>query len=202
MDKFPHKKTYLHDILDSKSNKLCSISYNQATIQEFDEFQAMDMQEQIDTVYTLLEKSIPKNLFQRIIKKLYPSYTTKLERRVFSLKALWEICNSVMENKFRTYTSKFTKQKKNNRKSLYSVSVSSLCKEYNISWPQELIAKYTLEQYMWMLDGIIYMNNEQTKEGRAMNDWSVADRESAKKDAKATREAFERAAKLKQSKKK
>jgi len=40
-----------------------------------------------------------------------------------------------------------------------------------------LYNNYTLEQYTWMIDGIIYKKNEQTKKGQAKNKWALRNKE-------------------------
>lgn len=67
-----------------------------------------------------------------------------------------------------------------------------VCGHYSVS-PSELFENHTLEQFFWMLEGVRYWENAQTKEGAKLNDYALQDREGAKERAKATREAFEKA---------
>lgn len=54
----------------------------------------------------------------------------------------------------------------------------------------KLRKEITLEQYMWMMDGIIFSNNEMTKEGQAINKYAIIDKDEVKKRAERTKQLF------------
>ena len=66
-----------------------------------------------------------------------------------------------------------------------------VCGHYSVS-PSELFEKHTLEQFFWLLEGVRYSENAQTKEGAKINDFALTDRKKVSERAKKTREAFEK----------
>lgn len=72
---------------------------------------------------------------------------------------------------------------------LYSANLSVVCQKYCIP-PHDLYRHYTLEQYLWLLDGVIYQSNEMTKEGQAENRIAMLDKEAIRLRTEATKAAF------------
>lgn len=60
------------------------------------------------------------------------------------------------------------------RKTLFSSNLMTLCKEYNISWPKQLLNDYTMEQIERMFDWMLLHYNEYTKEWQACNDIALS----------------------------
>jgi hypothetical protein len=46
----------------------------------------------------------------------------------------------------------------------------TICSEYNINWPDELLKNYTYEQIGYMYDGIRFRSYEMDKKTRYIND--------------------------------
>lgn len=61
--------------------------------------------------------------------------------------------------------------------------------------PTDLFENYTLEQFMWLQDWIIFNMNEQDKEWQTENQIALVDKEEVKRRAEETRRAFEEAGK-------
>lgn len=165
--------------------------YEQATIQEYHEFFAKSHEEQILELYQEFKKQIPLSNTEKILSFIFEWYKWKLERRIDVDKEIVEI----MENKFRIYKSIYDdlpkKQSKwSSKKSLYSANLSIVCQKYCIS-PVELFKNFTLEQYMWLQDWIVFISNEVDDEWKLENQMALVDKEEVKKRAEETRKAFE-----------
>jgi len=55
------------------------------------------------------------------------------------------------------------------RKSIFGVDMLTICKEFNIKWPNDLLENYTLAQYEWMTDAIVFAAYEADKKTRGIN---------------------------------
>lgn len=89
-----------------------------------------------------------------------------------------EIVDTIIETRFKNYKSIFEwvekiKSKTDNRPWIYQNTVESICSWYNIQWPDDLFRKYTLEQFQWMTDWLIFKSNEYTDEWKIMNDRAI-----------------------------
>lgn len=87
------------------------------------------------------------------------------------------------------YDSIYTEKGKKGKSGLYSANLSLVCKSYSIA-PHDLYKHYTLEQYLWMLDGIIFQANEMTKEGQAKNKAALIDKEAIRLRTEKTKSLF------------
>lgn len=106
------------------------------------------------------------------------------------------IIRNVLANKFRAYKSIFDALPENKNRAkgssggLESANLAIVCQRYNIDL-FTLRRNATVEQYLWLLDGIVYLNNEMDgDEGKAKNIYCTVDREAAAKRAKETKDAF------------
>lgn len=132
---------------------------------EYYEFFALDTNAQYISVYKEVEKQIPMNFFERCIKKILPRYMPRILRMI----DIEKLVVSVLDNKFTAYESIFNEvnkkdsKKKKGDSGLFSASLSIVCQKYCIS-VMEAMEKLTLEQFMWLQDGIIYNLNIQDKE--------------------------------------
>lgn len=188
---FPNIKTYEQDfILKSKKTKhLFTLRYKQATLWEYFEFYSKTPQEQFLELYEIIRWQIPYTLKEKILKKLFRWYKTKLEKLIDYDK----IVINIMNNRFRIYESIFSKVKAKGKKWdkwLLSVSLLKVCKHYSTSL-SDLLNNFTLEQFFWLLDWVVYNTNSQYKEGQKMNKEALQDKEEIKKRAEQTKKAFE-----------
>lgn len=189
--RFPVRKTYQQDFINTKWKILFSIEYKQATMLEYYEFLNKDKDEQILDLYKIIKEKIKYTFFDKVKLFFNKNYKSKIE--------LWlnfeNAFLSIMSNKFRTYESIFNKVKSRmqnkwwNKWTIDSVWLSMICKEYNIS-PTDLLNNYTLEQYFWFLDWIEWNNNALTKEWQSINNEAIKDTEAIKKRAEQTKKAF------------
>jgi len=189
--RFPVRKTYQQDFINTKWKILFSIEYKQATMLEYYEFLNKDKNEQILDLYKIIKEKIKYSFFDKVKLFFNKNYKSKIE--------LWlnfeNAFLSIMSNKFRTYESIFNKVKSRmqnkwwNKWTIDSVWLSMICKEYNIS-PTDLLNNYTLEQYFWFLDWIEWNNNALTKEWQSINNEAIKDTEAIKKRAEQTKKAF------------
>ena len=189
--RFPVRKTYQQDFINTKWKILFSIEYKQATMLEYYEFLNKDKNEQILDLYKIIQEKIKYSFFDKIKLFFNKNYKSKIE--------LWlnfeNAFLSIMWNKFRTYESIFNKVKSRMQSKSWtkwtidSVWLSMICKEYNIS-PTDLLNNYTLEQYFWFLDWIERNNNALTKEWQTINNEAIKDPEAIKKRAEQTKKAF------------
>lgn len=185
---YPLKKTFTKEFVDKKGKKIFSITYQQATIAEYHEFFAKNSEEQFAEMYQIIHSQAKLSLFEKIIQFFFPKFPWKIERALDLQKEISEI----ISNRFRTWKSVFDngEEKKKQPNWLYSAGISILCEKYNLS-PHELFEKYTLEQYSWLMDWIIFIANESSDEWKQKNHLALVDKESIKKRAEETRKAFE-----------
>lgn len=54
------------------------------------------------------------------------------------------------------------------------------------------VQELTLDQYSWIIDGIIFIGNSQTSDGKFMNEQALIDKEAVKARAEKTRNYFEK----------
>lgn len=191
---FPLKKTFVQDFYSANWKKLLSIKYEQATIMQYYEYINKSYEEQIEEIQEIIKPIFKKNLWQKIRFFFDRNYQTKLEKWA---DIEWLIM-SIIWNKYRWYESIFTDVKKRfwNKKpsskwAIDSIWLLIICKNYKMS-PTDLLNNYTLEQYLWLLDGIEWYNNAQTKKWQAINNMAVIDKDAVKKRAQKTKEQFEK----------
>lgn len=188
---FPLKKTYEKTF--TLWERSFVLKYEQATIAEYHEFFAKSHGEQIQELYQEIQSQIQLSTTEKILSFIFQWYRWSLERSMDMDKELIE----VMENKFRTYKSVYEEVNqrkswgsKQSSKSLYSANLSIVCQKYCID-PFSLFKNFTLEQYMWLQDWVVFIANESDKEGKMENQLALIDKEEVKKRAEETRKAFE-----------
>ena len=191
---FPLKKNFSQDFLSQDWETLFTLRYDQATIEEYHEFFHMSLEDRMLELYSLVKKQIPLSLWEKILTFIFgKTFKGKIER---SLK-MENLCLNILENRFRTYESVYKSiehlredDSKTEKKVLFSANLSLVCQKYCMS-PSELFKNFTLEQYMWLQDGIIFNMNESDKKWQAENQLVLVDREEVKRRAEETRKAFE-----------
>lgn len=103
------------------------------------------------------------------------------------------VARNVLENKFRLHKSVYDALPKEEGKASYSslpsANMAIVCQRYNID-PFTLRKTATIEQYLWLLDGVIFLNNEMDDEGRGKNRYVMVDRDAVKKRAEQTKKSF------------
>lgn len=204
---FPLKKTFEQDFLSDKWELLFSLIYEQSTMAEFHEFFAKSSHEQMMEVYRMIKKQIKLTWMEKLLSFVFWWYRGHIERSL----EMDVIIQNVLANRFRTYESVYNqtehlrKSEENSwnieKKVLFSANLSIVCQKYCID-PATLMKEFTLEQYMWLQDGVIFNVNEQEwKKWQAENQMALVDKEEVKKRAAATRKAFEELEKKQQSQK-
>ena len=137
-----------------------------------------------------IKKQIPLSIFEKVLNAIFPGYQWKFERSMDMESEITE----VMQNKFRVYKSVYDEVNKRKweswKKFLYSANLAIVCQKYCIS-PIELFKEFTLEQYMWLQDWIVFLANEIDDEWKMENQIALIDKEEVKKRAQETRKAFE-----------
>lgn len=194
---FPLKKTFEQDFLSANWKNIFTLKYQQATMKEYHEFFALSQVDQIKELYSMIRKQIPLTPLEKAVSMIFKWFRGKIERSL----DIDVMIQNVLENRFRTYESVFTKTahlrkstSNSNKKSLFSAGLSIVCQKYCMS-PTDLFENYTLEQFMWLQDWIIFNMNEQDKEWQTENQIALVDKEEVKRRAEETRRAFEEAGK-------
>jgi hypothetical protein len=184
---FPLKKTFEKDFINSKWKLLFTLRYDQATLKEYYEFINKDSVSQFEELYKILKKSITYWLFTRLLQKVNKNYRPAWENDL----NISSITNDIMVNRYRIYKSIFEGLRIENKKkwAIESVVLSSICEKYNVS-PNELMEKYTLEQYFWFLDWLERIWNSYSKEWEIINQKALIDKEAIKKRAEETKAKF------------
>lgn len=192
---FPLRKSFEQDFLSEKWDNLFTLRYEQATMQEYHEFFQLSQENQVKELYSMIRKQLPLTLLERFVTFFFKWFRGKIERSL----DVDSMIQSILENRFRTYESVFTKtahlrqnQWSSNKKMLFSAGLSIVCQKYCID-PVTLFNNFTLEQYIWLQDWILFNMNEQDKEWQAENQIALVDRDEVKKRAEETRKAFESA---------
>lgn len=188
---FPLKKTFEQDFLDKKWRIIFTLKFEQATIEEYDEFMYLPSEKQVQILQDFIIKQLPRTFKDKILSKFIKEYTPDLARKIDMSLTI----KNIIVNKFRAYKSiyddvpeKMMKQKQT-RKWLYSANLAGICHRYNISI-LDLRRNMTLEQYMWMMDWMIFWYNETTKEWQWINKMAMIDREEIAKRAERTKQLF------------
>ncbi len=188
-DFIPTKKTFHQDFILETSH-LFTLTYEQATLWEFFEFYSKPKEEQIKDVVKIINDCIPYTRIEKIKKKYITWYKTEIEEMLDYDKLIINILN----NRFRTYNSIFDGVKtwisKNKNKWFMRNSFAQVCSFWNI-WFTELLEKYTIEQFLWMLDWVRFEANSQSKDGQNINNMALQDVKWRKQRAEETRKAFE-----------
>ncbi len=185
----PPKRTFEQDFILENKN-LFTLKYEQATLQEFFEFYGKSKEIQIQELLELINSQIPFSNLERVKKRLIKNYKTEIEMIIDYEKLLINILN----NRFRTHNSMFewvstgTSWKKT--PSLMRNSFAQVCNFWNVSF-DDLIEKYTIEQFLWLLDWVRFENNNQSKDWKNINYMAMQDVDGRKKRAEETKKAFE-----------
>lgn len=174
---FPSKKKFTKKFFSENWKFLFSISYEQATLEEYFEFFEMSEKERQSTLVEIILNQIPLKFYEKIIKKFFPLYLPLFARKL----PLEELCLEILQNKFRSHASIFENiHKKKTKKSayentwgLFSTSLSIICEKYNIS-VLDAVKNLTLEQFLYLQDGAIFILNMQTEEWQKINNYALA----------------------------
>lgn len=174
---FPSKKKFTKKFFSEKGKFLFSISYEQATLEEYFEFFAMSEKDRQLTLIEMILEQIPLNFYEKIIQKIFPYYLPKIARKL----ELESLCLEIITDRFRSYESIFekiykkktTQNTKNDWIWLFSASLSLICEKYHIS-VLDVIKNLTLEQFLWLQEGVVYSLNTQTEEWQKENSYALA----------------------------
>lgn len=190
---FPLKKNFEQDFISENWQALFTLKYTQATMEEYHEFFQQSDNERQEELYEFIKKQLPLTLSEKILTFIFwKRFRGKVERSL----DIEKMCMNIIENRFRTYESVYTKTehlrttKTANRKVLFSANLSMVCQKYCIS-PTELFKNFTLEQYIWLQDWIIFNSNEADAEWQTENKMALVDKDEVKARAEETRKAFE-----------
>lgn len=151
----------------------------------------MDIDARAKYLVDLIRGQIRLSFWEKVQRFFSKNFVSKVEREL----DMPLIIRNVLANKFRAYKSIYDvlPENKNRAKGsgggLESANLAIVCQRYNTDL-FTLRKNATVEQYLWLLDGIIYLNNEMDDEGKAKNTYVTVDRDAAAKRAKETREAF------------
>jgi hypothetical protein len=100
---YPVKKTFTQDFI-LKNKTLFTLEYEQATIEEFFEFNRSDKSDQANLIYEMINKQIPCTFLDKIKKLINKNYKNKIQKIINYEK----IILNIVANKFRTYESVFS----------------------------------------------------------------------------------------------
>lgn len=186
---FPTRKTFEQDFI-FQDKILFTLKYQQATLQEFFDFNEKNPEEQYLELAEILTRQIPYTFIEKILKKLFKYYRTRFERSI----DVEKVVQNIQKNRFRVYESIFKeydekRAKKWNWKGFFAKGLKDICQWYSTSiW--EVMNTLTLEQFLYLSDGLRYEENDSTKGGKSINNYALRDKEWAKKRAEETRKAF------------
>jgi hypothetical protein len=186
----PPRKTFEQDFLTKDGKKLFTITYKQATLMEYFEYQWLTDDEKVLFIYGIIHNQCPLTKFEKILRILVPKWRGKMERNI----DVWNVAMNIIANMFRSYKSIFEWSVSNNNSKrdeiwLPAFNLLTVCNEYSTPL-QDLLENFTIEQYIWLMDWIIYKNNLQSKEWQFMNGQALKDKEAIKRRAEETRKAF------------
>lgn len=186
---FPTKKHFEQDFI-FRDKILFTLRYEQATLREFFDFYDKNAEEQFIELAEIIIKQIPFTWYQKIIKKILPWYRTSFEKALDMEKMVMNI----QANRFRIYESIFKEYdekqaRKAGSKWFFATGLKQICSWYATSI-SEVMNTLTLEQFLYLSDGLRFEVNEMTKEGKWINKYALRDTGGAKKRAEETRKAF------------
>ena len=175
----PIRKTSIYRI--NFTTNFIDIEIQQATAKEIMEFYNKDIQWQIKDISDLLENwklAIYRDKKIRESRRSYELNKYKHTQEIILLLLVNnadKIYSDIVKIKHPTYKSIFDgiqipKSKDGNRKSIFNLDLMTICSEYNINWPDELLKNYTYEQIGYMYDGIRFRSYEMDKKTRYIND--------------------------------
>lgn len=195
---YPLRKKFEKPMVNSDFKTLFILHFEQATIEEFHEFMALDMVEQLDCILGMILEQCPRNFMQKILWKWWIYFGNERLIRDGLKYGEWvqEFIQEIIAAKFRMYKSIFEEQKDEKEidetKAIpYATTVANICEMFNINWPEELFKNYTIEQYYWMVDGMILRSNTYTEDGKATNERALTIKEARDMATKKVREGIE-----------
>lgn len=100
---YPIKKTFEQDFLSDKGKNLFTLRYEQATMEEYYEFQALSTEQKFLSVYSIIQRQISLLWWERILKWIFPNYISRVERGL----DIEKLVVNIIANKFRTSKSIF-----------------------------------------------------------------------------------------------
>jgi len=162
----------------------------------------MDLEstQQWEYLINFIIDNIQYTFFEKILLKLFKK--NKKYKKVLNVLENWTkfwytatMFSKIIESHFRNNKSIFININapiKDRRPSIFSTNIQSVCKYYNMS-PEEVMNS-TLEQYGWYLEGLTFIWNEYSKEGKKRNDiatdFNKQLQEEGKANSKRIREQF------------
>jgi methyl coenzyme M reductase alpha subunit len=69
---FPIKKIFKEDFVNKKGKVIFTLEYEQATLEEYFEFNQKSEEEQGLEIYNLVHQKIPLTIFERFLKLFFP----------------------------------------------------------------------------------------------------------------------------------
>lgn len=186
---FPTRKNFEQDFI-FQDKILFTLKYKQATLQEFFDFYEKTPEDQFIELAEIIVEQIPYTLFQKILKKIFPWYRTAFQKAI----DIEKVVKNIQANRFRIYESIFKEYdekqaKKGTGKWFFATGLKQICSWYATSI-SEVMNTLTLEQFLYLSDGLRFEANEMSKEGKWINKYALRDTEGAKKRAEETRKAF------------
>lgn len=169
---FPSKKKFTKKFFSENWKLLFSISYEQATLEEYFEF--FEMSEKGREIFLIekILKNIPLRFHEKIIQKIFPNFLPKR----FLVLDFEKIATKMLSEIFTTHESVFSNIKSDGKNSssqiLFSASIAIICEKYHISII-DAVKNLTLEQFLWLQDGAMYLMNAQTEEWQKINNYAV-----------------------------
>lgn len=169
---YPVRRTFKQHIVNEKGQILFTLAYEQATMGQYFAFNALSIEQQNQTIIDEIVSQIPYKWYEKIIKKIFPNFLPIWAKEVdFAKLAEWMIIK-----KFRVHNSIFSeifsRKNKTNKGSKnetpFASTLTLVCEKCSIS-PVDVMEKLTLEQFMFLQDGLVYNNNELDDEGKKEN---------------------------------
>lgn len=195
---FPSRKTFIKKFFTEKWKFLFELKYQQATLWEYYEFfEKSDKERELELIELILSQ-IPQKIWEKPLAKIFPHYLPKIARHL----DFEELCTEILQNKFRMHESIFTevheKKQKNNAGSnkevvwIPSAIISLVCEKYNISI-LDVINNLTLEQFLWLQDGVTFLLNAQTEEWQKENSYAMRGNKKSSTNWEEVRKQFKNA---------
>lgn len=81
-----------------------------------------------------------------------------------------ELFKTIRNTRFRgVFDAPATKKQVGDRETMYGALIVAICEKFGMS-PRDFQEKYTFEEMNYIVESMIFLNNEQTEEGKALND--------------------------------
>jgi len=176
----PIRKIYIYRI--NIETNVIDVEITQAMAKESIEFRWKDINWQIKDVVELLEQwklALYRNKKLLETRRHHELSKHKQTQEILALLVINnadKIYSDIIKLRHPIYKSIFDgieSPKWDSRKSIFNLDLMTICTEYNINWPDELLNNYTYEQIGYMYDGIRFRDNEMNKKTRYVNDKAI-----------------------------